>query len=80
MESTLTSKGQITLPKLLRDIWHLKAGDKILFEPTEEGGFLIKPRTTDVQSLKGFLSYKGKPVSVEGMDQAIISHTKQSDA
>lgn len=76
MESTLTSKGQITLPKLLRDFWHLKAGDKILFERTENGDLLIRPRTTDVQSLKGCLPYQGKPVTLEAMEQAILSSAK----
>ena len=74
MEATLTSKGQITLPKALRDTMHLKTGDKLMFEETSDGGFTVKPRLTDVRSLKGMIKYSGKPVSVEAMNQAIAGH------
>ena len=76
MEATITSKGQITIPKLLRDIWHLKIGDKILFEQTETGECIIRPRGCDVQSLRGFIPYKGKPVSLDAMEQAIADNSK----
>ncbi len=71
MESTITTKGQITLPKALRSALHLKSGDKIVFEELEEGGFVLKPKTLDVQALKGCVSYKGAPKSLEDMEQAI---------
>ncbi len=71
MESTLTVKGQITLPKALRDSLHLKTGDKIVFEELEGGAYLLKPRTLDVQALKGCVSYKGAPKTLDDMDRAI---------
>lgn len=46
MEVTLTTKGQITLPKALRDALHLKTGDKIIFEEQNNGSYLLKARTT----------------------------------
>ena len=74
MEATITSKGQITLPKALRDEMHLKAGDKILFEDNGEGGFAIIPRLHDVRMLKGMIKYTGKPLSVEDMNKAAAQH------
>lgn len=59
MESTLTTKGQITLPKALRVALHLKSGDKIIFEMLEDGAFILKSKISDVRILKGCVSYKG---------------------
>ena len=74
MEATLSSKGQITLPKALRDTMHLKAGDKLMFEETSDGAFTVKPRLTDVRSLRGMIKYSGKPLSVEEMNDAVAQH------
>lgn len=71
LQSTLTSKGQITLPKALRDSLHLKAGDRLIFEESEDGGIFIKPRNTDVRVLKGLLKHNGPPLSIEEMDEAM---------
>ena len=71
MESTLTTKGQITLPKALRVALHLKFGDKIVFEVLENGGYILKPKTRNVRVLKGCIAYKGKPKSIEDMQNAI---------
>ena len=73
MQVTLSSKGQITLPKLLREHLHLKTGDKILFEEYD-GGYLLKPQITDVKSLKGCVAYRGEPKTLEDMQQAITDN------
>lgn len=39
--STLTIKGQVTIPKRLRDYLGLSPGDKIRFECTEDGAVYI---------------------------------------
>jgi AbrB family looped-hinge helix DNA binding protein len=76
MEVTLTTKGQITLPKALRNSLHLKTGDKILFEEHEDGGYILRPKTLDVSALKGCLKYKGPAASLEDMDIAISSNLR----
>ena len=75
MESTLTTKGQITLPKALRDALHLKTGDKVIFEPLESGGYVLKTRSMDVRALKGFGAYKGSRKSIDDMQDAILKNT-----
>jgi AbrB family looped-hinge helix DNA binding protein len=70
--STLTTKGQITLPKALRDALRLHSGDKIIFENQGNGNVILKTcKATDVKILRGFLKYHGPAVSVEDMRDAI---------
>lgn len=68
----LTSKGQATIPKEVRDFLHLKAGDRVDFILMDDGRVLLQPATRHVSSLKGMLHRKGmKSVSVEQMNAAI---------
>lgn len=71
METTLTSKGQITLPKSIRHSLHLKSGDKIVFEELENGAYLLKAKTLGVKALKGSLQYTGQFRTLQEMDNAI---------
>ncbi len=69
---TLTSKGQTTIPKEVRDHLHLSPGDKLDFLIDAEGRVVLRPATLDVRKLKGLLKRKrGKPVSLEEMNRAI---------
>ena len=74
MEATITAKGQITLPKPLRDALHLKTGDRVLFEELEGGSYALTPITTDVQALKGCVSYHGPVKTLEEMEDAIAEN------
>lgn len=56
--TTLTQKGQVTIPKEIRDYLGLKQGDKIIFEKTEKQVFL-KP-AEDFFALKGSLKTRKK--------------------
>ena len=70
--ATLTSKGQLVIPKPIRDYLHLHAGDTLDFLVQESGDVLMRPAVEDVRSLKGVLYKPGrKPVSLEAMRQAI---------
>ncbi len=71
-ESTVTSKGQITLPVFLREKLGVKTGSKILFEETANGTFQCTVKNTDVRALKNCVSYRGEPVSIEAMNDAIM--------
>ena len=57
--STITSKGQTTIPKEIRDHFHLKAHDKILYI-SEEDRIIIKPLTGTILDLKGVFPVKRK--------------------
>jgi antitoxin PrlF len=69
--STVTSKGQITLPRSVRQALGLSAGDKVDFVPME-GGFKLMPLRRDIRTLKGrFAGRVERPVTIEEMDDAI---------
>ena len=76
--ATLTNKGQITIPKVVRDSLHLQTGDKVDFIITRNGDALLKPVTKKVDDVFGRLHNPGrKPVSVEEMD-SMIRHRLQA--
>ena len=70
---TITSKGQITIPKLVREQLHLRTGDRLEFSVSKEGTIIIRPRTSRIEDVMGMLSpyAKGRSVSVEDMDRGI---------
>jgi AbrB family looped-hinge helix DNA binding protein len=43
METTLTSKGQATIPKHIRDRLGLKAGSRLVFEVNKDGELVLRP-------------------------------------
>jgi antitoxin PrlF len=72
--ATLTSKGQMVIPKAIRDRLGLHPGDVLDFVVQDNGDVLIRPATEDVRQLKGLLHRADRlPVSVGAMNQAIRS-------
>lgn len=69
--ATLTSKGQITIPKEVRQALGLEAGDRVEFVSEKEGEYKVVAATRDVRHLKGIIPKPPKPVSVEQMNRAI---------
>ncbi len=78
-QSTLTSKGQITIPKNVRDTIGLQTGDKIEFVITGQNEVLLRPITKKVDDVFGILHKAGRePVTVEQMDAAIKTKVRES--
>jgi antitoxin PrlF len=70
--ATVTSKGQITIPKEIRNLLQVEEGDRIDFLVEGHDRVLMRKPVRSLRSLKGLLYRKGrKPVSVEEMDRAI---------
>ena len=70
--ATLTTKGQLTLPKAIRDLLRLGAGDRVDFIVKDDGTVVLRPATVDVRELHGFLYRPGvKPLSIEEMNSVI---------
>ena len=77
--ATLTSKGQVTVPKAVRNSLHLQAGDKVEFVITESKEAILRPVTKKVDEVFGRLHKPGrKPVSIEKMDAGIRQKMKAS--
>ena len=73
LSAVLTSKGQTTIPKVVREFLHLHPGDQIDFIMEEEGKVVIRPATLDVSHLKGLLKRPhGKKLTIAQMNEAII--------
>lgn len=70
---TLSSKGQITIPKKIREILNVHTSEKLVFIPLEEGKVLITTEQKSAECIFGSLKHrkKIKPVSFEQMDEAI---------
>jgi antitoxin PrlF len=78
--STVTSKGQITIPKSVRQHLKLEAGSKVRFVLEEDGSTRIIPLNIPVESLAGILHRPGmKAVSLEEMEQAIAEGSRDWD-
>ncbi len=53
-ESTVTSKGQITIPKDLRKKYELRRGEKVVLIPSGDG-IVLKHRVNDLRRIRGVL-------------------------
>ncbi len=70
--ATITSKGQTTIPKEIRDKLNLRPGDRINFIIESDGKVYIQPLNIQVEELSGILHKPGRePVSIEEMNEAI---------
>ena len=71
--AVVTSKGQITIPKAVRDRLGVDSGDRVEFVELEKGVFTVVAATRDLRALKGIVPKPRKPVTVEQMNRAIAS-------
>jgi antitoxin PrlF len=69
--STITSKGQATIPGEIRRHLKLKPGDRLEFLVEPDGRVILVPATVDAAELKGLLAPAPRKVSVEEMDAAV---------
>ena len=79
LTTVISTKGQVILPKAIRDQLHWAAGTKLTVENTPAGVLLtaspIFPPTT-IDEVFGSLRYDGPPLSLEDMDAAITEEAK----
>jgi antitoxin PrlF len=68
--ATLTSKGQTTIPKEIRDSLGMKPGDQMTFTLMTDGTVVIRVKRKSIMELAGVLRKKGrKPVSIAQMSR-----------
>jgi len=68
-EATMTVKGQVTVPREIRNRLGLKSGDKVAFTMLSDGTVVVRPKTRRLTDLAGSLARPDQPsVSVEEMD------------
>lgn len=71
MPATLSSKGQITIPKSVRDPLNLRTGDRVDFVVEKDGTVRLVRLTASVRELKGFLPRPKRTLRLDDMDDAI---------
>ncbi len=69
--STLTSKGQITLPKAVREALAVHPGDTLSFLVHDDGTVTVEAETLDILQLRGAVKPARRGVTVEDMNEAI---------
>ncbi len=84
LTTTISTKGQVILPKSIRDQLHWDTGTRLTVEHTADG-VLLKPLTTAFaptrpENVFGCLPYTGKPKTVEQMDAGIAAEIRRRHA
>jgi len=72
MESAITSKGQATIPKAIREHLRLKPGDRVKFFVHPDGSVAILPKLP-APVLRGIVKPRRRPVTIEAMNEAIAA-------
>lgn len=71
MESALTVKGQMTIPKAIRDHLGVKPGDRVKFFVHPDGTVVLLPKRP-LKELRGMLkSRRSRPATIEEMNEGI---------
>ena len=77
-EATMTSKGQVTIPKAIREATNLQTGDKLDFQIVENGSILLQARKFRVEEAYGILARDGqKPIPIEAWDRRMAAAMKR---
>ena len=81
MFATLTSKGQITLPKEIRDRLGLDAGSMLDFQVLEDNTIIARRVKPDARRIRGLLkSPHASPLTVVQMDEAVSRLLREKHA
>jgi len=81
LTTTVSTKGQVILPKAIRDQRRWPTGTRLVVRDTLEGVLLSAESpfpTTRPEDVYGILKYDGPPVSVEDMDAAVTQRFRQT--
>ncbi len=78
--ATVSSKGQITIPKEVRDFLGARDGDRLEFTMEKDGRVRLRRLGRSVRELAGLLHRPGmKPMTQEELDQVIIDYVTSED-
>lgn len=79
--TTISSKGQVVIPKSIRESHHWHIGEELVVIEMAEG-VMLKPKSafqrSTIDQVAGCLAYEGKPKSIDDMNEAIRKGVKES--
>ena len=79
--ATMISKGQMTVPRVIRERLRIGAGDRLDFVVNDEGDVVVRPAKGDITLLRGLLAApaaKRRNVTIADMEAAILgSHARR---
>jgi AbrB family looped-hinge helix DNA binding protein len=82
--TTVSTKGQVILPKAVRDHMHWEPGTRLSVEETTDGVLLRVVATqfapTNPDEVFGSLNYQGEPKSIEEMHTGIVAEAERRGA
>ncbi|MCE2915199.1 MAG: AbrB/MazE/SpoVT family DNA-binding domain-containing protein [Rubrivivax sp.] len=68
-ESTITSKGQTTVPADIRALVHAKPGTRLVWSVMPDGTIIVRAKTQSILDMAGMLKApKGKRVTIDDMN------------
>ncbi len=80
--TTVSTKGQVILPKAIRQRREWDAGTRLLVEETPEGVLLRQApafAATRPEDVFGLLPFKGEPKSLEEMEAGVLAEARRHD-
>ena len=83
LTTTVSTKGQVILPKAIRQTLHWGAGTRLVVENTPDG-VLLKPAPVFVETrgedVFGCLAHEGAPRSLAEMEAGIVAEARRRHA
>lgn len=80
LTTTVSTKGQVILPKAVRDQKNWEAGTRLTVENRDEG-VLLKAAPlfapTEIDAVCGSLAFEGKALTIEEMDEAVAAEARR---
>lgn len=83
LTTTVSTKGQVILPKAIRQRREWNAGTQLIVEDTPEGVILKPARAfpeTRPEDVFGMLRYRGKPKTIEEMNEGVLAEARRQHA
>jgi AbrB family looped-hinge helix DNA binding protein len=78
--TVVSTKGQVILPKAVRDHHKWSPGTRLIVDETPEGVLLraepLFPATT-IAEVRGSLKYDGPPLTIEQMDEGVLAEARR---
>jgi len=75
---TLSSKGQVTIPKKIRDLLTLRQMDRLVFSTTEENWLIVKPLKKSFLDFGGSIKPKQKPEDFDKIRKQVLKKIAKS--